>query len=307
MDRARLDYLIGLGYSQNQIAEACGCSQTTVRYWLKKHQLRTVHARYNALNSAVSLSNLRSQTAAVAVQEACFRHGITEFVWRQSDRRYRCKRCDSDRAGKRIARKRLAAKTAIVNGRGNQCSHCQRTGPTTIFDFHHVDSNKEKTVSAWSRIGNWQKFHEEAEKCLLMCANCHRLLHQQNVEDLSPTSKISRLIKTALIEWNGEKCQSCKSQFDVSVYDFHHVNPSSKKANLGILIARRSYLEIAAEAPKCVLVCACCHREIEAKIRASPAPQSAATEQACLRHLANKVPQSRVLRQAVKNVNPLDA
>jgi hypothetical protein len=50
------------------------------------------------------------------------------------------------------------------------------------FDFHHVDaSNKKDSIgNMLSRNTAIDKLQEEADKCILLCACCHRLHHQEH-------------------------------------------------------------------------------------------------------------------------------
>ena len=54
------------------------------------------------------------------------------------------------------------------------------------------------------------------------------------------------------------------------VLEFHHLDPSTKKFQLGHSGRTRSLARARAEARKCVLLCANCHREVEAGITAVP-------------------------------------
>lgn len=49
-----------------------------------------------------------------------------------------------------------------------------------VLDFHHKDPNeKDVEVSLLVRKGNKKKLIEEINKCIVLCANCHRDLHFQ--------------------------------------------------------------------------------------------------------------------------------
>lgn len=46
------------------------------------------------------------------------------------------------------------------------------------LDFHHKDPNlKINTVSRLIREKGWQTISSEIEKCIVLCANCHRKVH----------------------------------------------------------------------------------------------------------------------------------
>jgi len=60
-----------------------------------------------------------------------------------------------------------------------KCSVCGYNKCENALDFHHTDPlKKEKTVSRLiSLISNWDKVKIEIDKCIILCANCHRELH----------------------------------------------------------------------------------------------------------------------------------
>ena len=57
------------------------------------------------------------------------------------------------------------------------CSRCPEKDPVCL-DFHHPDGEKEMGVSEAARRG-WsiKRLLSEIEKCLILCANCHRKHH----------------------------------------------------------------------------------------------------------------------------------
>ena len=71
-------------------------------------------------------------------------------------------------------------KRAFVRSLGNECEKCgikHDDNNTAIFDFHHKD---EKTKKAdWARMRSWslERQRDELSKCMLVCSNCHRLIH----------------------------------------------------------------------------------------------------------------------------------
>ena len=57
------------------------------------------------------------------------------------------------------------------------CVRCGETHPAT-FDFHHVNpKDKVKSVNEWVKNRNYKEAHEEIKKCIVLCANCHRIHH----------------------------------------------------------------------------------------------------------------------------------
>ena len=82
-------------------------------------------------------------------------------------------------------------KRDLILSKGGKCGICGlpfNGECTSLFDFHHRNPSEKKfnlnnySIISFKLILLW----EEAEKCDLLCANCHRLLHWdwKKIEDL---------------------------------------------------------------------------------------------------------------------------
>lgn len=68
------------------------------------------------------------------------------------------------------------------------CIECGFSHPAAL-DFHHRDkSDKEFNPSKMRDYTNKERFLKEIEKCDVLCANCHRILHynETNCEVINP-------------------------------------------------------------------------------------------------------------------------
>jgi hypothetical protein len=65
------------------------------------------------------------------------------------------------------------------------CSRCGYNRCGAALDFHHFDDNKEQriTVSSWKM----PKSQNEISKCVLLCSNCHREIHNGIKEKICET------------------------------------------------------------------------------------------------------------------------
>jgi len=60
---------------------------------------------------------------------------------------------------------------------GLKCTNCNFSHPAAL-DFHHEDpSTKTDNVYKLASNGQYKKAHEEIKKCIVLCANCHRIHH----------------------------------------------------------------------------------------------------------------------------------
>ncbi len=62
--------------------------------------------------------------------------------------------------------------------KGGKCVMCGYSRYSGALDFHHKDpSQKDFGLSTKGLTRSWEKIKEEIDKCVLVCANCHRELH----------------------------------------------------------------------------------------------------------------------------------
>ena len=61
---------------------------------------------------------------------------------------------------------------------GGKCMICGYDRCPGALDFHHRDPKKKKFgLSDRGLTRSWEKTKKEIEKCVLICANCHREVH----------------------------------------------------------------------------------------------------------------------------------
>ena len=59
------------------------------------------------------------------------------------------------------------------------CEICGDFHPPCCFDFHHIDESVKKSeVSKLASTGyKWDTIYAEVQKCIMLCAPCHRKIH----------------------------------------------------------------------------------------------------------------------------------
>lgn len=104
-----------------------------------------------------------------------------------------CLQCDAPLNGKggwnlcakHYKRERLITiKATIVALFGGCCADCNGVFPQAAYDFHHL-SNKENSIALLMSNASPQDIAAEAAKCVLLCANCHRIRHA-NTASMEP-------------------------------------------------------------------------------------------------------------------------
>lgn len=73
--------------------------------------------------------------------------------------------------------RRKKLKEEAISILGGKCNVCGYNKCFNALEFHHPKSNKEGNVSSLLKNESRQKLLKEVEKCILLCANCHREFH----------------------------------------------------------------------------------------------------------------------------------
>lgn len=60
--------------------------------------------------------------------------------------------------------------------RSNSCRICGES-EVCALDFHHVSDEKEYGISEMAGNTSLEKLQREIDKCVVVCANCHRKIH----------------------------------------------------------------------------------------------------------------------------------
>ena len=75
-----------------------------------------------------------------------------------------------------VTKRRAKLLEKALEYKGGKCSVCGYDRCVAALEYHHVDpASKEFTISGCIR--SWEKTKAELDKCILVCANCHREIH----------------------------------------------------------------------------------------------------------------------------------
>ena len=109
------------------------------------------------------------------INKICKIHGETEFAYR-TDNRHRCKKCNTDAVIKRRKRIKLDA----IEYKGGKCEKCGYNKCVGALEFHHSDpKEKDFHISQSGHSRSWERVKDELDKCVLLCSNCHKEIHEE--------------------------------------------------------------------------------------------------------------------------------
>jgi hypothetical protein len=76
--------------------------------------------------------------------------------------------------------RRWERKARAVEHKGGVCEHCKQSFHPSAFDFHHLDSGEKHKDPGLMMSHSDASLFKELDKCILLCANCHRIEHFHN-------------------------------------------------------------------------------------------------------------------------------
>ena len=95
-----------------------------------------------------------------------------------------CKHCANRRSSARVKYQKLRA----ISHKGGSCTRCGYDASPSALEFHHTTPSEKEYAWDEMRKMSWHRVLEELDKCVLVCANCHREIHDE-MRQLSVTSK----------------------------------------------------------------------------------------------------------------------
>lgn len=78
--------------------------------------------------------------------------------------------------------KKRQAKLDAIEYLGGKCSACFGIFPPIVYDFHHKNPEEKEFILSEHWSGNKERLYSELDKCVLLCANCHRLEHLEKYD-----------------------------------------------------------------------------------------------------------------------------
>lgn len=120
-------------------------------------------------------------------------YALTEVYFRIGDRykdgyRPHCRKCentysiikrDKETHNAWIRERRRDNKLKAIEYKGGKCSVCGNTFHPAVYDFHHLDPSIKDANPTVLLKGTFEDALSELDKCILVCSNCHRLIHHE--------------------------------------------------------------------------------------------------------------------------------
>ncbi len=169
MDINILKEFIKLGLSTYQISKRVGKSQTSIRYWMKKFNLKT-----NLSERSDNSKCLTCEKELTGLQRKfCCNICRCKYnnYYANGGNGYQTYENQKQRGNDR--------KNEFIEIKGGKCMVCGYNKCNRALTFHHREPEHKKIQLDARSLSNrtLSKCLEELEKCDLLCFNCHMELH----------------------------------------------------------------------------------------------------------------------------------
>ena len=78
-----------------------------------------------------------------------------------------------------VDKRRKEIRKMALEYKGNKCAICGYNKCIKALEFHHINNDgKDFGISAKGYTRSWEAVKNELDKCVLLCANCHREVHE---------------------------------------------------------------------------------------------------------------------------------
>ena len=169
--------------SLREIAKESKKCLASVRYWLKKYNLKP---NFKNFKNGYEYKNSVVDNHRVCPSCKINRHINEYYTRRKNNCTGYCKFCIS----RKTTERQRKLKKFMVKYKGGKCQNpnCSTPGgynrSINSLDFHHTDQTKKEFNLSQVRLHKMNdKIKNELDKCTLLCANCHREIHEELVKE----------------------------------------------------------------------------------------------------------------------------
>jgi predicted transcriptional regulator len=166
------------GFKINEIVKELGCAKSTVSYHINNNGLGYKKVITDSLISEINnyyLTHTKIETAkhfgiscsSVSTYTKNKKISLTQ----EEKKRNRVKS---------VTKRRQKIKQLSIEYKGGCCQKCGYNKCIAALEFHHLDPNeKDFLISRKGYSISWERVKKELEKCILVCSNCHREIHEE--------------------------------------------------------------------------------------------------------------------------------
>ena len=115
----------------------------------------------------------------------------------------------------------LTRKLELIKTKGGKCEICGYDKNIAALEFHHLNPSEKSFQLDARSLGNTtvEKLLKESDKCILVCANCHREIHNENLDKSNIYNLLNEMTSKHIKLTHKKKtsvCKHCGKEFPYS-------------------------------------------------------------------------------------------
>lgn len=166
------------GKTINEIVNELGCAKSTVSYHINNNGLG-----YIKKDNIDRDNEIKSFYKTHTLDETSKKYNVSfSYISRicENKRVLSTKLTKKERSVEAVQTRRKKVKQMAVDYKGGCCQKCGYDKCISALEFHHLDpTEKDFSISVDGNTRSWDIIKKELDKCILVCANCHREIHEE--------------------------------------------------------------------------------------------------------------------------------
>jgi transposase len=176
------------GKSYNEISKELNCSKATISYHCKREMINDIGLEQSKKLNSDEIELLKEYYKTHTIEQTSKKFEVSISTVKKYSNRKFINRTEDDRKKanyNHVKTFRKRTKEKAVEYKGGKCNICNYDRCISALEFHHLEPSKKDFTLSQSMNIAWNKIEEELDKCILVCANCHREIHEGIIKIVS--------------------------------------------------------------------------------------------------------------------------
>jgi DNA-binding CsgD family transcriptional regulator len=169
------------GKTYDEITKVLGCTKSTVSFHCNNNNIGgNFISKQRAKLTEIEIEELNNFYKDHTIEECMSKFNLGKStVIKHTENKY-IKLSDKElkiRNYQKVKNFRQKLKEKAIDYKGGCCEKCGYDRCDSALEFHHLDpKEKDFGIGSYSVL-SWEKVKVELDKCIMVCANCHREIH----------------------------------------------------------------------------------------------------------------------------------
>lgn len=167
------------GKVYNEISKILNCSKATISYHCKRHGVGNNELKPLSKSDKVKL-NEYYKTHSINETALHFNVSKTTVIRYTNNKHIKATEVEIKiKNYQRVKLHRQKLKEKAIEYKGGCCVKCSYNKCNSALEFHHLNPKEKDFTVGYYKVLAWDKIKIELDKCILVCSNCHREIHEE--------------------------------------------------------------------------------------------------------------------------------